>query len=142
MGKLFVTFLEDRWMPRTGDYETYELMFSAVAPGLVGKPEEKAETLQGRIHLKIVGTVFAQWSVSNAALRWTSEGEELRKVCFEYCVRYIEEIVRSGVSGDALREALRSMSKELNSGNTCAKCAYDPESIDRRFNEGIMLPRV
>lgn len=127
-----VTFQTPEALPHPGaDWVQFGFPFSVVDSSLEGKPEEKAQTREHRLIVRICRNRLPAWHFSD---------ENLMKVLFEYGRRTIEEHVAADTlpTGDTYTFH-REM---LTTSNTPHECPYDPDRIRNPDGYSMQVERV
>ena len=105
-----VSFTRDERLPVTRDGRDYLLHYTYVASRLVGEPAEAAETKAGRVLIGISRTLMSIWGI---------DGEDLRKVLFEYGTRHVK--------AKAAERSLGGQSElQITTASAPNRCPYDP----------------
>jgi len=119
-----VTFTRDEWLPVIRDGRDYLLHYTYVPSQLIGAPEEAAETKGGRVLVGISRTLMSIWRI---------EGEELRKILFEYGKRHVRAKAAEGSLGG-------QSELQLTTANAPNRRPYDPNRIALQFGAPIQFP--
>lgn len=118
-----ITFIQDEKLQTTRAAVEYLFYYIFLPTEFIGTPEQESKTQNGSVLVSISYTLLSIWEL---------EGENLRKVLFEYAKRHIiKKAEENALGGDS--------NLDLTSNVYPRECPYNPQRIVIEFNHPINI---
>ena len=93
-----IAFKEDAEAIRSKlDGKKVWLQAEVVPKDKLGTPEEEAETTTMNVQVFVSGSEISPWGLGGRDYKPIDENENLKKVLYEYCKKYLEQKLQEGV---------------------------------------------